>query len=387
MSEKELDFVAIDSFELDDHLILLQKNASRVQVLNPLASIIWQLKKSGLDNLQIAKEISNVSNTQVEDALKNIKSIHAQWMLDFSEPLDEEAELQETAPAIKSADWKAEISIFLSFTSCIVRINVDSELIAEKVRRLFPLTQIANIGLADIELNVIFNTKTYQIVKDNLVLEDTETESYTALMVFHHVVDLVCKYKDWLVILHASGVSWKGQGVVFPALGGSGKTTLSAALIKQGFGYINDDVIPLLRNTGELVHLATCLSIKSGSWSLLHSLYPELETLEIFGSKESKVKYLPPPATDNQLSTLYAKHIIIPNYQAGATAELEPLSPVMTLQAIIEGESLLHLPLNKKDIAALIEWLTPLTCHRLTYDKLDSAVALLRQFCMENDDG
>ncbi len=385
MPKKEPDFANIDSFELDNHLILLKKNASRVQVLNPLASMIWQFKKSGLNNLQIAREINNAFDTPIKPVLQEIESINAQLMLDFAISVEDVVVTKKTPSLSKEiTDWQSDIVVFLSFPRCTVKVNLDSQIIAEKVQRLFPFIQVPYISFVDMQLDIVSSVDAYLIMKDGLILEQTKTESYTALMVFHHIVELICKHDDWLIILHAAGVSWQGHGIVFPALGGSGKTTLTASLIKFGFEYINDDVIPLLRNTEELVRLPTCLSIKSGSWSLLQTLYPELETLEIFGNQEPKVKYLPPPDVDNSFSTLYAKHIILPNYQAGAKAELEPLSPVMALQAIIEGESLLHLPLDKKDIADLIKWLSPLTCHRLTYDKLDPAVVLLRQFCMDN---
>ncbi len=84
MLETKIDFTKINSFELDNHLILLKQNASRVQVLNPLASIIWQFKKSGLSNLQIAKEISVAFDIPFELALQDINSINAQWMLDLA---------------------------------------------------------------------------------------------------------------------------------------------------------------------------------------------------------------------------------------------------------------------------------------------------------------
>ncbi|MCK5831524.1 MAG: hypothetical protein KAH20_14610 [Methylococcales bacterium] len=384
MSDIEFDFTKIDSFKFDGHLVLLKNNSSRLQILNPLASLIWQFKKNGLSNLEIAKEISDALDVSIDRALQDITSINTQWALDFSTSFEKKSN-QQTQPLSKDlTDWKAKKSIFLSFSEFTVRVNLDSDVIYDKVRCLFPSSEVGAIHFVDIQLSVISNLGLFLIVQDDLVLEQVDTEGYAALMLFQHVVDLVSKHDDWLVILHAGGVSWKGQGIVFPALGGSGKSTLTAALIKHDFNYINDDVIPLLRKTNELLHLPTNLSIKQGSWPILQSLYPELQELSIYGNYEPRVKYLPPPFDNKSLSRVTAKYIILPNYQDGASARIEPLSSISALQAIIEGESLLHLPLNKTDVTALLKWITTLTCHRLTYDKLDSAVNLLHEFCENN---
>ncbi len=384
MVETEIDYNTVDSFELDNHLVLLKKNASRVQMLNPLAKMIWQFKKTGLSSQNIAREISEAFGIPIELALQDVISINAQLMLDLVTKYEESLPSKKTISFDKElSSWRASLAVFFFFPNFTIRVNFDSQVIADKVRCMFPYISGLEVKLVDVEVDVISHSNIYLIVKNGVVVEQAESKSYTALMVFHHIVDLASKSNDWLVILHAAGVSWKGHSIVFPALGGSGKTTLTAALIKHGFDYINDDVIPLIRDTGELVHLPISLSIKSGSWPLLQSLYPELESLEVFGSQERRIKYLAPPVNSSE-QAIYAKNIILPNYQAGVTTKLESVSPAMALQAIIEGESLLRLPLKKEDIAALIKWIKPLGCYRLTYDKLEPTVDLLRQFCLKN---
>lgn len=383
MSETVINFNNIHSFELDDHLVLLKKNASSVQILNPLAKLIWQFKKDGISNQHIAEEISNAFSIPIELAQQDIKSINAQWLLDLSTS-NEKSLQKEPLPFNKHLrSSQGENCIFFAFPRINIKLTLDSTVIAEKIRKILSHAYVSKVTSIDLQLDIFYEENHYIIVKDNQILEQCETENQTTLMVFHHIVDFVCKQENWLTILHSAGVSWQGSGIIFPALGGSGKTTLAAALLKNGFEYINDDVIPLIRQTGELIPLPTNLSIKSGSWMLLKPFYPELEDLEVFGTPERKVKYLPPPSC-NFSSSLYARCIILPNYQTGASAELEQLTAVSALQAIIEGESLLRLPLEKDDIAGLIEWLKPLSCYRITYDDLDPAVKLLRQFCINN---
>lgn len=381
---KKIDYTRIDCFDLDEHLILLKNNSSTLQLLNPLAKFIWQLSRKGINNIKIAEEISEAFNVSSELAQQDVETLISQWLLDFSS-INVTKTVEKIVPRLtqnKVNDLTCS-NILLSFSNTNIKVSLDSDIIAKKVRKIFSNVLISDTSTADIYFEVISRSGSYLIVKDNIILEQIETESYAALMIAHYVVDFACKQTNWLTILHAAGVSCQGSSIIFPALGGSGKTTLTAALIKQGFDYINDDTIPLLRNTNELIHLPTSLSVKSGSWSLLQVFYPEIEMLENYGSQEPRIKYLPPPKSTFS-SPLLAKCIILPNYQAGAATNLDAISPVFALQAIVAGESLLHLPLKKEDVTALIKWLEPLPCYRLTYDKLNPAVDLLRQFCMEH---
>ena len=116
----------------------------------------------------------------------------------------------------------------------------------------------------------------------NITITATDPTN-AAVMAFREIAELACRREDWLIILHAGSVAWQDQGVIFPSSGGAGKTTLTAALIRHGFDYINDDVIPVERNTGKLIPVPISLCIKSDSWPLLQHFYPELENLRSFG--------------------------------------------------------------------------------------------------------
>ena len=84
-----------------------------------------------------------------------------------------------------------------------------------------------------------------------------------------------CAYRgsDWLAALHAGGVHDGRRALVLPALGGTGKTTLTAALLAAGLGYLSDDVIPLKRRTCEAMALALPLRVRAASLPLLRASF------------------------------------------------------------------------------------------------------------------
>ena len=59
-----------------------------------------------------------------------------------------------------------------------------------------------------------------------------------------------------LYSMHAAAVCLDGKAILLPGNGGSGKSTLAIGLIREGFGFLGDDIVFLSRHTGEMNVLA-----------------------------------------------------------------------------------------------------------------------------------
>jgi hypothetical protein len=69
-------------------------------------------------------------------------------------------------------------------------------------------------------------------------------------------------------MLHAAALVKNGRGFLFPATAGSGKTTLAAWLLGQGYGLLSDELVSV-GEAGDLDGFTRPLNIKPGSRSLL----------------------------------------------------------------------------------------------------------------------
>lgn len=69
--------------------------------------------------------------------------------------------------------------------------------------------------------------------------------------------------------IHAGVVSVPGASIVVPGASGLGKSTLTAALIQAGFGYLSDEVLAVPRTGGLLAPFARPLALDAGSWTAL----------------------------------------------------------------------------------------------------------------------
>jgi hypothetical protein len=366
-------------YNLDGHTVLLGKNADRLQLLNPLAGYIWKLNQQGEASEGIAADLSREFGVSQKQALQDVDRAISKWTNELSmAPRPYQQRTSVVPPIGLYSRWCPVVETVFALPRFAVRVRYDSRKIANCLGSILDHLAVDQGNKPDYTIDIVADEKAYMIIVDGRVTEMANSPEEAVVMGFREIVELGCSHEDWLTILHAGGVTWKGQGIVFPSSGGAGKTTLTAALIQQGFGYINDDVIPLERGSNKLISLPVNLCIKPGSWPILQSFYSQLKHLQSFGRNHVSVKYLPPPRAAITSGVCTAKYLILPRRQSGVVATLEEISPIEGLRAIVEGDSLLPRPLKPGDVEALIDWVGSLRCYQLTYDKLLPAVEMIR---------
>ena len=71
-----------------------------------------------------------------------------------------------------------------------------------------------------------------------------------------------------LLCMHAGVVSGPDGIVSVPGRSGLGKTTLVAALVRAGFGYVSDEALAIDRSTGDVTAFPRPLSLNSDVWPM-----------------------------------------------------------------------------------------------------------------------
>jgi uncharacterized protein (UPF0276 family) len=185
----------------------------------------------------------------------------------------------------------------------------------------------------------------------------------------------------FLINVHAGVVSFGDGCMLLPASTGSGKTTLTAALIRSGATYFSDELAPLEEGTLAVRPLPLALTIKDGSVEALRRLYPELGALTSHVREDYvRVRYLPPPAgslpADDAPQPV--RWIVFPRYAPVSETVLRPLSRPMALRRLLD-ESFVPLErLDREKVESLVQWMRTVECFELPLSSLDTAVGLLR---------
>ena len=196
-------------------------------------------------------------------------------------------------------------------------------------------------------------------------------------LVLHTLINLACQAEERLLVIHGAGLKLAdGRGLLLIAPGGSGKTTLATALNAQGYALLSDDVVPV-NLEGELLGLGTPICLKSGSWSVLAALRPDIAGTPSLERFDQTVRYLP-PLGDGSADPIPLGLLLFPRYQPGSVPHCQALSPEEALQHIIEAEAVIR-NLNQAKLDALASWVSSVPAYALCYPDLDSALALVQQ--------
>jgi hypothetical protein len=185
---------------------------------------------------------------------------------------------------------------------------------------------------------------------------------------------------DFLFYIH-SGVVGTGAGcVLLPAAAGSGKSSLTAALVHRGLRYFSDEVALIDATTFHVSPMPLAMCIKSTGWDVMARDYPEIWSLPVHVRSDRKVlRYIPPPADAAEQHPMPVSHIIFPRYEQDAQTRLERVKRSEALGRLM-GECLaLRQRLDHENVRQFVGWIAGIECYELTFSRLETAAQLLME--------
>ena len=198
------------------------------------------------------------------------------------------------------------------------------------------------------------------------------------------MMTMAYQVKNNLISLHAAALEYKGSAVIMPAESESGKTTLTALLLKRGFSFFSDDVCSMDEN-GYILPLPFCMSIKEGSWNILECDYPELQRYDIYKRyDEQNIRFLF-PASSMQRTPQKANFIIFPNYNEGKRTSFKRIDENAALEIISKAGYQVQKEMSEKKFDAIVRNLISLPAYRLEYSDTGEAMSIIINFLEDNN--
>jgi hypothetical protein len=161
-----------------------------------------------------------------------------------------------------------------------------------------------------------------------------------------------------------------------PAHMESGKTTLTAGLVRAGFDYVSDEAVAFDWDTLEIVPYPKPLSIDPGSWKLFADLEPHAP----FTTAGYKAEQWQVPAAAIRAGSVAtgcsARYLVFPCYAAASPTELVPIGRAEALVELAKNTFRFR-DLGRRALAALAQIVEQVECYRLPLGDLDDAVALV----------
>lgn len=188
------------------------------------------------------------------------------------------------------------------------------------------------------------------------------------------------KAHDHFLYIHAGVVASGDRCMILPAAAGSGKSSLTAALVHAGYRYYSDEAVLLERDSFLVPPMALAICCKASGWELMARYFPSIGDLPTHRREDGKyVRYVPPPSGSSKQPSLPVSHIFFPRYSELATTEMERLTSAAALSRLM-GECLATgQRLNDSNVKALVRWIENIASYSLTFSSLDQAVDLIRR--------
>ena len=226
-----------------------------------------------------------------------------------------------------------------------------------------------------ISVDFVKNGDAWEIHWNDIVVDMLIPEGQLATFLQEKMMTAAYQARNYLISLHAASVEKNGSVVIFPAVAGSGKTTLTATLLQNGFQLFSDENTSL-DDEGSVHPLPFCMNIKEGSWDVLSTLYPHLKERDVhYRFDGQKIRFLPPE--NMHKGRKKATHLVFPKYTPFAKTSLVPLSANEALSKIRDANYQVQKNMDVEKFERIVKNLISLPSVVLEYSDTDEAVTAI----------
>ncbi|MGB8144065.1 MAG: PqqD family peptide modification chaperone [Chromatiaceae bacterium] len=369
------------SASLGAGLVLAKPGGSRLLLLNPTATWLWQAQRIGLSVAEMARALAEQSGVKVETLTTDVMWLVAQWQGDGWLAPQVLGAIPPAPPALPAIAppicWPLSAPVqSLRLGDTHIRLRIDDAGLARWLDDFTsPLTHHPSTTSAP-GVHVEGDADAWQVLINGARNADGRGWEAALIATLNALIEVASRAEERLLVVHGAGLALPdGRGLLLVAPGGSGKTTLAAALNAEGLTFLNDDVVPVNWD-GSLVGLKIPICLKPGSWPVLASRRPELAGMPEMARFGQQVRYLPPRG-DGVASARAPVLLLFPQYQPDATSRLQPLDPAAALQALVEAEAIIR-GLTQPKLERLVQWIGAAPAFALSYPDLESGLDLVK---------
>lgn len=276
----------------------------------------------------------------------------------------------------------------LDFGAARARIRSDVEALAPAIRRVYgEFPHEAGAAFHDVSVNLrrrrgprrLLAPQIEAVADADVLFEPFPADTHLPLLEWA-LNYLLAQRLNHRLLLHAGVVERGGRAIVMPALPGSGKSTLTAALVLSGFRLLSDEFGIVGLDDGLLHAMPRPVALKNASIDVIAAFAPNAVVGPRFPrTRKGTVAHLAPDASSCAARATPAQPalVLFPHYEAGAPVRLERMAKARAF-AKLSANSFNYEMLGPDGFEAVGALLARCTVRRLTYGDLAAAVDALR---------
>ncbi|MGI9420621.1 MAG: hypothetical protein ACR2RA_22590 [Geminicoccaceae bacterium] len=183
------------------------------------------------------------------------------------------------------------------------------------------------------------------------------------------------------LVIHASAIVDEDSdaSIVLAGDSGSGKSSLTAAFLSRGYGFVADDTAIIDADTEEVWCLRLPLRLKEGTWQRIQPYVSEsFESWEAIVEPEGRKIWRLYPKRDLSQTQSFAPPphaILFPVYEPDAATEISRIEPLAALALIVESGAWFET--NEPAMADIIDWLLRTRCYSVIYSSAENVVTAI----------
>lgn len=277
--------------------------------------------------------------------------------------------------------------VWIDVGAATLHARSDSRLLAEQLQRVygeFPLVDHAD--WADIDVQIDRAPRLRRWFRPQVVLRCDGQRPFepfpsdSPLPLFEWGCNwLIGRRLNDLLLLHAGTVEKDGLALLLPALPGSGKSTLTAALSLRGWRLMSDEFGAFDSASGTFRALLKPIALKNQSIPVIRRFAPQA----MFGpefpkTRKGTVAHLAPSATAVARRGEVARPgaVVLPKWEAGSPTRWEPLAENVVFSALAFNAFNYSL-LGAVGFQSVVRLVRQCPAWQLIYSDLEDALAVI----------
>jgi hypothetical protein len=383
---------------LDGDAVVFSEEAQQLLRLNPPATLVFRELQKGTRASELAHVLASEGLAALDEAEQwvtaTLDAFRSCGMLEDG-PVAPDASIPSPDLEILAARLAAECAPYASFepvaeeryrlleTCALIRFGhlAQVRLVRSVIGHLATDDHLAASIVIDISAEMLDNGHLRSdVYRDGIAIGRASRLSRVAPIVKSALWQSAINAHDFLFYIHSGVVGTGASCVLLPAAAGSGKSSLTTALVHRGFRYFSDEVALIEATTFHVPPTPLAISIKNTGWELIARYYPSICSLPVHVRFDGKVlRYIPPPADAVKQIPMPVRHIIFPRYEQDAPTRLERVKRSEALDRLM-GECLaLRQRLDDTKVRQLVGWIAGIECYELTFSSLETAAQLVME--------
>lgn len=294
--------------------------------------------------------------------------------------------LRDASPAQLGRALEGE-GLWIDLGAATVRVRSDSAVFAAQLRSVYgALPLVADADWADVHIEIRRVGGLRRWLRPQVVLwcdgqqpfEPFPADSPLPLFEWGCNWQIAHRLND-LLLLHAGTVERDGLALVLPAMPGSGKSTLTAALSQRGWRLLSDEFGVYDPDAGVFRAMLKPVALKNQSIEVIRAFAPQARFGPEFPkTRKGRVSHL--AATDDAAlrrhETARPGAIVLPKWAAGSPTRWEPLPEQVAFPALAFN-AFNYTVLGEVGFRAAVALMQTCPAWQLVYSDLDDALATL----------